>query len=423
MNMYPPQLLAAIKAAWSKGPAQGAQGFGPIPPDDHILVMLEAAFHAGLQTEEGRPLRIRLAYLDPQAPNSRTTPRRLLPFASSVPLNSGALAKLACAVDPRRCAIGVFSRATERPEIWGLVDSGISPWEVARNLGMADQHGGAPAPVSTLEVAVNKPGELVVSSGRSHLCTLTNGQIRASTPLPLACGQLGQFFRGMCDRFRDHLRERQIYRPSYLTNLPLYFVESLVGRTARARHGATLIFVPQGFADDGAARRHELRFKYRLRESDVWGLMRERFNLEHRHFDNLEAAHAAGAVTNADEQVALYLEGEEWRTFGVALEDRAELIAHMTGVDGAVVLDTRLRILGFGAEIRTDDAGTLKDVVLEDPDGTRLPIDGFGTRHRSAFRLCSKDDCIACIVVSSDGPIRGVRRVGADVHFWPSLSV
>lgn len=416
-------MLTEIKTAWAKGPSQGAPGFGPIPPDHHVVAMLEAAFHAGLQTEEGRPLRFRLAYLNPQAPNSHTTPRRLLPFASPLPLTSATLAKLACAVDPRRCAIGVFPCAAETPEIWGLVDSGISPWEVARNLGMADQDGGAPAPVSTLEVAVNKPGELVVSSGRSHLCTLASGHIEPPGPSLWHAGQLGQFFRAMCDGFRDHLRERQVYRSSYLTNLPLYFVESLIGRTARAGHGATLIFVPEGFADDGAARSHELRFKYRMHESDVWGLMRERFTLEHRHFDNLEATHADGAVTNADEQLALYLEGEEWRTFGVALEDRAELFAYMTGVDGGVVLDTRLRMLGFGAEIRTDDAGTLKDVVLDGSGGARVPIDAFGTRHRSAFRLCSKDDCVACIVVSSDGPIRGVRRVGADVHFWPSLSV
>lgn len=177
------------------------------------------------------------------------------------------------------------------------------------------------------------------------------------------------------------------------------------------------------FGDDGGARSHELRFKYGLRESDVWGLMRERFTLEHRHFDNLEAAHTAGAVTDADEQVAPYLEGKERRTFGVALEDRAELFAHMTGVGGAVVLGTRLCMLGFGTESRTDDAGILKHVVLASSDGTRLPIEGFGTRHRSAFRLCSRDDSAACVVVSSDGPVRGVRRVGSDVHFWPSLSI
>lgn len=427
MVSYPPDLLSHIKAAWLKTPArEGLDDSSQIPPDDHILTMLEVAFHAGLQTEEGRPLQFRLAYLDPHAARSLEAPRRVLRFETPLPLETTEIVKLAPVADPRRCAIGVYPVASDTPRIWGLVDSGISPWELRHNFGMADQDGGEPAPPSHLEIAVDRPGAMTVSSGRNHLCTLAAGVIRSAPVRLWDAGPLSLFFRAICDAFRDSLRARDAYRPSYLTNLPLFFVESLIGRVTRVSHGATLIFVPEGFADAGSARAHELKFKYELRDPCVWALMMDRFVAEHRYFDKLEAVRVGGDTTGADDAFALYLEGEEWRTLGVSLQDRAELFASLAAVDGGVVLDTRLRLLGFGAEILADDVDRdgkkLTDVVL-DGSHARCPITGYGTRHRSAFRLCFKDDSVACIVVSSDGPARGVRRVGSDVRLWPALSV
>lgn len=89
-----------------------------------------------------------------------------------------------------------------------------------------------------------------------------------------------------------------------------------------------------------------------------------------------------------------------------------------------MVLDTSLTLLGFGAEIRagdTDGRGAVLTEVIEDGSERRRSVEDFGTRHRSAFRLCFKNDAAACIVVSSDGGVRGVKRVGAHVRLWPEI--
>jgi hypothetical protein len=79
-------------------------------------------------------------------------------------------------------------------------------------------------------------------------------------------------------------------------------------------------------------------------------------------------------------------------------------------------------VLGFGAEV-TAASPTLKSVrVLADNKGIDVPITSFGTRHRSAFRFCSSLEGSAAFVVSQDGGVKAVKRVGCDVVLWPDIN-
>jgi len=61
-----------------------------------------------------------------------------------------------------------------------------------------------------------------------------------------------------------------------------------------------------------------------------------------------------------------------------------------------------------------------------DPGSTKttiVPLERFGTRHRSAMRMCSSfEDCIA-LVVSQDGPVKVMKRVGTDVVMWNDVAL
>ena len=45
-------------------------------------------------------------------------------------------------------------------------------------------------------------------------------------------------------------------------------------------------------------------------------------------------------------------------------------------------------------------------------------IDGVGTRHRSAYRLCKALPGVVAVVVSQDGNVRFVRRADGDLTYW-----
>ncbi len=112
-----------------------------------------------------------------------------------------------------------------------------------------------------------------------------------------------------------------------------------------------------------------------------------------------------------------------------ALDDASDLIAHLTTVDGAVVMTDQFRVLGFGAEVLLPQTAVhLKKVILNRGAGpdlakdfltTDIDLEAQGTRHRSAYRLASQIPELTIFVISQDGDISGVVNEGGNVIVWP----
>ncbi|MBX9253513.1 pentapeptide repeat-containing protein [Desmonostoc muscorum CCALA 125] len=94
--------------------------------------------------------------------------------------------------------------------------------------------------------------------------------------------------------------------------------------------------------------------------------------------------------------------------------DSARAIAQLSTVDGPVVLNRHLHLLGFGGETRVkDDSPDVEHIYIRlNPQSNSLKMDGqwesqqFGTRHNSAARVCACIPGAAAFVVSQDGDIR-----------------
>ena len=161
-----------------------------------------------------------------------------------------------------------------------------------------------------------------------------------------------------------------------------------------------------------------LRMRYAFRDTDS----RRRYR---RLIQSLMAdiARAGGRAGVPEVDVATYVtfRDTELSTWRDAIFEMSQLIAALTEVDGAVVMTKRFELLGFGAEI----AGDLPDVRqvsraldLEAKDTVREPLTADGTRHRSAYRLCSRLPEALALVVSQDGGVRFVAMHEGEVTFW-----
>jgi hypothetical protein len=108
-----------------------------------------------------------------------------------------------------------------------------------------------------------------------------------------------------------------------------------------------------------------------------------------------------------------------------ALSDSIQAVAALSGVDGAIVLTDRFRLLGFGAEVIIPSPSLRTIKVARDASAsvtTTRSIETYGTRHRSAFRFCSSYEDAIALVVSQDGGVKAVKRVGPDVLMWPDIN-
>jgi hypothetical protein len=99
----------------------------------------------------------------------------------------------------------------------------------------------------------------------------------------------------------------------------------------------------------------------------------------------------------------------------------SRLCASLADVDGAVVMTKRFELLGFGGEILggPGDLPTVRRALDLEGDSYEVePVDGVGTRHRSAYRLCQQIHDAVVLVVSHDAGARFVAWHHGAVTYW-----
>ncbi len=100
----------------------------------------------------------------------------------------------------------------------------------------------------------------------------------------------------------------------------------------------------------------------------------------------------------------------------------AHLIAQLASVDGAIALTKRFELLGFGVEIggALPEVRTVRRALdIEGEHYVEENVEEVGTRHRSAYRLCSAVHDAITIVVSQDGSVSFVCWKDDSVYYWP----
>jgi hypothetical protein len=195
-------------------------------------------------------------------------------------------------------------------------------------------------------------------------------------------------------------------------------VRRFLAAMVSAHHGGTVIMLPPETAEDAVRGNGPLRLKYAFRDGEprrryrglILGLMRA-----------IARAGGSAGMTSVDNDAYALLHDNELASSRDAIFEMSQLIAALSEVDGAVVLTKRFELLGFGAEIM----GDLPDVQhvaraldLEAEDTVAEPLLADGTRHRSAYRLCSRLPDALALVVSQDGGVRFVAVQRGEVTFW-----
>jgi len=101
--------------------------------------------------------------------------------------------------------------------------------------------------------------------------------------------------------------------------------------------------------------------------------------------------------------------------------EMSRLIASLAATDGAVVLDKRFAILGFGAEVSGDlpvPIDVFRALDLEGLVREQTSMEDVGTRHRAAYRFVRRHPHGLAIVISQDGGVTFVANRNDEVVFW-----
>jgi hypothetical protein len=466
--LYPRDLIEAVKDAWNKfqGPRKvtlvaysdskgrtrtsrkrperiesGKVDKIPFPSDEALSHLLDSVFHASLLTEEGRRLGIRVAFLPSSISdearrsdlNCHDLPSKLLPLRSLTPSE---LLRLVPAINPAHTIILVENAPDTQHNhrsplvIWGIMHTGTDWWEI-----VTGRSSGATCPPNLLTISSFAPGQLTVSALGQVLLRLRGGNLVAPPLRGIDEGHIGAFLRRPADDLYAEackmLRRRRYHEEETSDNHPRtsYYrsVANILRRAREQLHGGTFVIVRDAFSAEDARLRDRINMKYTIAGVSLWPSLITEAVSNRKFFDLLfPRRRQKTSVTGDESREALYRAHCRLEDSLKEISGLETLIATLSGVDGAVILTDRLRVLGFGGEI-TATSPTLSHVKVTGDStgrtGVERNIDAFGTRHRSALRFCSSFEDAVCFVISQDGDVRAMKREGSQVFLWSDLDL
>lgn len=441
MNSYPQDLIPIIKEGCSEKHREKYYKPPLLPPDEVLTSILNVCYHASFATEEGRRLGFRIIlyspsehgkYIREDRQNTKYYEKRfrLVLLEKERSLSVAEVIRLAPAAEFKRlliCVKGEISKdKTIKLDIWALLDVGENWWQYIHH----ETSGGMPPP-NYLTVSSTMPGEITISAQGDIIASLKNGKISLPSFGVFQEGPLNTFLAGA----QEHLYQETIkalnvtkFDPKGPDNdFPLrsykYFLERILFYTRQRNHGGTIILVPNYLEKDDTRLTDRVNIKYPSNYDQAWNLL-IRWLVNYRKYYDLHFPlwDAQIPYTNANfiDHSMLAMEKEE---LDEALGDVAETIASLTSVDGAVIINQKFSVLGFGSEVIAASP-SLTHVQIYSPtkDSSLVAVESYGTRHRSAFRFCSSFEESMVFIVSQDGDVKVVKREGKQVFLWPNIN-
>jgi len=429
-HAYPRQLAEFAHQRW--GELQSLANPGPCTPREGALpecsaleALISVAYQASLLTEENRPVKFRLFVGDPERlPSGAGPPNGLhrLRFETPRPYNDHEIRRLSPAAKYHRALIGVRSTGQDRFELWGMLQSGPRWLQSARGGRSLP----SPVPSDAVVVRVPGPGRIAVSLGDVTLAEIRGGQLLVDSIDVFEGGLMrGRFAHLRAGLLEEHERDMRgvpgvTLDPDVTSAITVQMVKRLVSTIRESHNGGAILFIPREHVGRLVEQDHAIRIKYTFADEEP----------RRRYRTLILAVMRELAVVGAEFDPPPERVG--WSTYqgstrpAIAALDEAilemsQLLAGLGDVDGAVVLTEYFEVLGFGCEI----GGNLSDVAfvrrardLSASEYETVAVDGVGTRHRSAYRLCSHERNAMAIVVSHDGGVQFVAWHDGALTCW-----
>ena len=404
---FPEDLLETIKSRARSAP----DALFSLPEDYILQCLLETCYHASLRTSEHRRVECIVAY----APIADFQEGVLSLCKPLVPLTDDELVRLAPATERHQTVIACDE-----------MDGGLHIWGFFELGHLSGQYSaGEPPKVPIryadflpdyLTITIERPGSLSIARGQTGLVRLRDGRLLLPQENPLMSlhNPLGSSIQRLIDevlrssRYSDSLSsDKTNDRRLSLLNVYTTSILAILDHIRLKRHGGSVVIAPNPLGE------HIARMTYAV--SEKHGLIDEMVSIQ--------ALNDLQPVAHPD----LHRE-DEWQQCQAELALRRSSqhlvrgisrISRLAAVDGAVILDGRLRIEGFGVQFPVLlSPGT---TVTNAQTGHEYPCTQWGLRHQSIFAVCHDCEDAIGLIVSQDGNVKAVKAVNGTVFFWDGI--
>ncbi len=395
-----------------------------------LTQFFEVIYLASLKTEEGRPLQLRIAMVDPgnRDPNRPPAPRpsrwQFIEMKNRLPLTVANLVKLAKAADPWSSCLAAYFDSNSEFYIWGMVDQ-----TVHFNTMLVRERESGYAQPGLFNVLSSGPADLTVYREHSFVARLAQDRLLRR--------QNNVFWDGpIADRLSLGVKNyvNAVLKPfpkkewddisqGYIADRWISTLCRILISIQRYGHGGALLVTTSNSALDIKYPIDYPRLPRALVNLGVSLVRarRARWEILHKYLRGNKSRVPSG----------WYLEESIFDAHGLDLQDEitgsVRFIASLSCVDGLILSGPDLSIRGFGVEIRPKqeiNALYMSFSPVPAPKSLKkIDPNHYGTRHRSMMRYCMAHPQSVGFVVSQDGEIRAITRVGKRLIMWENLQV
>ncbi|MGL4401066.1 MAG: putative sensor domain DACNV-containing protein [Luteolibacter sp.] len=396
------------------------------PTLDELGGLCDVLYAASLLKEEGEVVRARVVIAPPGGFSAVGGPpdgMHAVRFMSQHPLTANEVKRLSPAAGFFHSALAIWPDRDRGFTIWGILNTG------PRWLNLV---GGGRKPsgddLSYPVIHVRDPGWLLFYHGYDLIAEWRGREFHGLRMDVFQSKILSDRFAGNRQRFVASLitccLPPSLSADAYAElahRIALQFVKRVINQVRTSGHGGSLIFLPE-IAEGAESPTSWIDYKYAA-VTDAGGLrFRSLLELMIRRVGELCVD---GASVEDAWSIFRNTKDIELDHLEEAFFELARLFSDLMQVDGALVLDKRVCLVGFGGEIRVDRNVFMVGLAHDLEGNTLTPWDvrGDGTRHRSVYRLCSVEPEAIGFVISQDSQVRMIANVNESVIVWPHTMI
>jgi hypothetical protein len=388
--MLGPELIEEIRDAWVNiGRATNLPEMVAALPDPlDLKILLKTIYLASIQCEEGVQTKVRVVlYPD-------TTLKTLFyhapwidafPFGEGLLLSAETLSKLAPAFEQDATAIAVARNPQGRYVMVGALFYG----KKFTRLDQVQSFLGRPP---ALIMNVVSPGSVAIAYADRVVGRFEKGQFVLANPGPMA----SDLFVGHITSVISQQEEFKKHPDNYW-NLYRDCLERLYFTAAKKGNGSTIIWLP--------------------------GTLLVKASLFIQAGTKISSKSPGKTfVVNVLNRIAMGDDSQDLSNDRRILLEFLDVLAQLSCVDGALIVDDELKPHRFRCHLAAEKwdgqvlEGTFQNVI----PASAIDTVNFGTRHNSAINFVGACPGAVAFVVSEDGPVRIILKVGDNVIIWPN---
>lgn len=415
---------------------KGAKVSSPLPSQEVLNKLFENLFYVSIKTEESDFINVTVTLIDSKKPDP-SPPERIVKhrwnfihFDEPIPFNVKNITKLSKAADPWSSSLAVDFNNKNELFIWGLIDQAI---HYQSFLHFETESG--PEKPGLFQTSITGIGSLVVIMDYDLIATLKQNVLISNYVDVFKKGQLFELLKTHTKGYKKQIKafiekdfpdETFDYWESYIEDSWTEALSRILIRIQNYQHGGAFL-ITNDFTTD-------LDIKHKISYDRIFNATCNLAKLTISNYSYSNLIHTDHLEEDKEEEtlpIDLYL--DEYISDFTKEETSNELkgairfVASLSCIDGLVVLNTELKIKGFGAVIKNielpDNIYLSKTSVIIPSRLVKVSPNHFGTRHRSMFSYCWKHEGSIGFVVSQDGDIRAITKINDKLIMWENIKV